>query len=161
AGYVEEAVLTDYVLETGEATSKDERPPLDGASRMVIPVTVDDLAANDLMGKGYPQTCWERSVETLWARKDDIEGLAVASDEQIEACILYTKDTGELLAVQALVERGEFHLTRLTSQLRSRGLKALRFPKVHRSEVSSDVLRALGFRSAATYRLCTTMARSG
>src|SRR5262249_24488691 len=65
AGYVEEVVLTDYVLETGEATSKDERPPLDGASRMVIPVTVDDLAANDLMGKGYPQTCWDRAVETL------------------------------------------------------------------------------------------------
>ena len=36
-----------------------------------------------------PQVCWERSVETLTARKDDIAGLAVASDERIEAYILY------------------------------------------------------------------------
>ena len=32
--------------------------------------------------------CWERAVETLTARKDDIAGLAVASDERIEAYVL-------------------------------------------------------------------------
>ena len=51
----------------------------------MIPVTVDDLAANGLLEEAHPQTCWERSVETLTARKDDIAGLAVASDERIEA----------------------------------------------------------------------------
>ena len=51
----------------------------------MIPVTVDDLAANGLLGEADPQVCWERSVETLTARKDDIAGLAVASDERIEA----------------------------------------------------------------------------
>ena len=35
--------------------------------------------------------CWERSVATLTARKDDIAGLAVASDERIEAYLLYAK----------------------------------------------------------------------
>ena len=40
----------------------------------VIPVTVDDLAANGLLGEADPQVCWERSVETLTARKDDIAG---------------------------------------------------------------------------------------
>ena len=35
------------------------------------------------------RVCWERSVETLTARKDDIAGLAVASDERIEAYVLY------------------------------------------------------------------------
>ena len=35
------------------------------------------------------QVCWERSVETLRARKDDIAGLAIASDERIEAYLLY------------------------------------------------------------------------
>ena len=54
-----------------------------------IPVTVDDLAANGLLGEADRQVCWERSVETLTARKDDIAGLAVASDERIEACVLY------------------------------------------------------------------------
>ena len=57
----------------------------------MIPVTVDDLAANGLLGEDHPQVCWERSVETLTARKDDIAGLAVASDERIEAYLLYVE----------------------------------------------------------------------
>ena len=60
----------------------------------VIPVTVDDLAANGLLGEAHPQVCWERSVETLTARKDDIAGLAVASDERIEAYLLYRDSAG-------------------------------------------------------------------
>ena len=55
----------------------------------MIPVTVDDLAANGLLGEAHPQVCWQRAVETLTARKDDILGLAVASDERIEAYLLY------------------------------------------------------------------------
>ena len=31
------------------------------------------------------QVCWERSVETLTAMEEDIAGLAIASDERIEA----------------------------------------------------------------------------
>ena len=74
SGYGQEAVLTDFVL----ARSPDSGNP---AGRFVIPVTVEDLAANGLFGKDHPPTCWERSVETLTARKDDITGLAVASDD--------------------------------------------------------------------------------
>src|SRR5688572_21472400 len=62
-GYVEEALLTDYLL---------EREPGDAANvagTFVIPLTVDDLAANGLL-EGGPPVCWERSVETLTARKD-------------------------------------------------------------------------------------------
>ena len=58
----------------------------------VIPVTVDDLAANGLLGEADAsgvELCWQRTVETLTARKDDILGLAVASDERIEAYVLY------------------------------------------------------------------------
>src|SRR5688572_1742888 len=82
-GYVEEALLTDYVLQP-ESDARD----IEG--KFVIPVTVDDLAANGLLEAG-PEVCWERSVETLTARKDDIAGLAVASDERIEASLLYVK----------------------------------------------------------------------
>ena len=57
----------------------------------MIPVTVDDLAANGSLARVDPQVCWERSVETLTARKDDIAGLAVASDERIEAYLLYVE----------------------------------------------------------------------
>ena len=106
SGYVQEALLTDYVLDgqDSDPAIAQSRPALSergNAARVegfVIPVTVDDLAANGLLehvppspsaGRGHPQVCWERSVETLTARKDEIAGLAVASDERIEACLLY------------------------------------------------------------------------
>src|SRR5829696_6199718 len=77
SGYVREALLTDYVLQReGEASDMREG--------FVIPVTVDDLAANGLLGEAHPQVCWMRSVEPLTARKDEIAGLAVASDAGIE-----------------------------------------------------------------------------
>ncbi|HEX9366337.1 MAG TPA: GNAT family N-acetyltransferase [Vicinamibacterales bacterium] len=87
SGYAEQAVLTDYVLQHRESDLRSG----DHGGGFVIPVTVDDLAANGLLGEAHPQTCWERSVETLTARKDDIEGLAVASDERIESYVLYVR----------------------------------------------------------------------
>ena len=90
SGYVQEGLLTDYVLQREE-----NDPPAavemfdDQDGRFVIPVTVDDLAANGLLGEAHPQLCWKRSVETLTAMKNDIAGLAVASDERIEAYLLY------------------------------------------------------------------------
>src|SRR5262245_49235172 len=78
SGYIEEARLTDYVLDR-EASDVGA-----AAGMFVIPVTIDDLAANGLLGENHPQVSWERSVETLTARKDDFAGLAVASDERIE-----------------------------------------------------------------------------
>ena len=100
SGYVQEARLTDYILQ-GMANEVSE--PTDG--RFVIPVTVDDLAANGLLGEADPQVCWERSVETLAARKADISGLAVASDECIEAYLLHLHD-GEIVALRSFVEDG-------------------------------------------------------
>ena len=63
-GYVEEALLTDYVLD-------DEEEPSTRVEFFVIPVTVDDLAANGILGESDPHVCWQRSVETLTARKDE------------------------------------------------------------------------------------------
>src|SRR5512145_2793637 len=70
SGYVEEARLTDYVLD------RDANDVGEAAGMFVIPVTIDDLAANGLLGEAppspsasagqvHPQVCWERSVETL------------------------------------------------------------------------------------------------
>ena len=86
-GYVEEAVLTDYVRSELRANGGLNFSSDDAAARFVIPVTVDDLAANGLL-ENPPPTCWQRSVETLMARKDEMTGLAVATDEGIEAYLL-------------------------------------------------------------------------
>ena len=158
-GYSEEAVLTDYVLE-GPVLSEHEFGEA-GPMRVegfVIPVTVDDLTANGLLGEADPHVCWERSVETLTARKDDIAGLAVASDERIEAYLLYVP--GEIVALRSFVEDGGARLTQLLAQLRARGMRTVRFPKVHPEEISKELLETLGFRPVGGHRRYAAKARS-
>jgi GNAT superfamily N-acetyltransferase len=155
SGYVQEAVLTDYILQPEENDVRE----VDHDGRFVIPVTVDDLAANGLLGEADPQGCWERSLETLTARKDEIAGLAVASEERIEAYILYKK-CGEILALRSLVEDGGARLNQLLSRLGAQGMRTCRFPKVHPSEISQELLETLGFRSAGAHRLYAATARS-
>ena len=161
SGYVEEAVLTDYVFERQEDRGSGLGPrssdvPEAAGGRFLIPVTVDDLAANGLLGEDHPQTCWERSVETLTARKDDITGLAVASDERIEAYLLYT-ERGEIVSLRSFIEDGGARLKQLLSRL-STG--TFLFPKVHPAEISRECLETLGFRPAATHLLYAARARS-
>jgi hypothetical protein len=140
-GYVQETLLTDYVWrQEGEG---HEVPRVDGT--FVIPVTVDDLAANGLLEGDHAQTCWERSLETLTASKADITGLAVATEEQIEAYLLYRKE-GEILSLRTLVEDNGARLMLLLSQLRAAGLGTFRMPKVHPAEISTAVMETLGFR---------------
>jgi GNAT superfamily N-acetyltransferase len=162
-GYVEEAVLTDYVL-----TCADEAVP-EVADRFVIPVTVDDLAANDLLGAAHPQTCWEHSVETLAARKDEIDGLAVASDERIEAYILYIWPGGslegdhegaEIISLRTFIEDAA-RLKQLLSRLGAQGLSTFRFQKVHPAEISTQFLETLGFHPAGGHRLYAARASPG
>jgi len=157
SGYVEEERLTDYVLQ------HQEREPPELAGRFVIPVTIDDLAANGLLGDDHPQTCWARSVETITARKDEIEGLAVASDERIEAYVLYRKreaEEAEIVSLRAFIEDGGARLKALLSQLRAQGTEWFRFPKVHPAEISKELLQTLGFRGAGGHLLYAARARS-
>ena len=106
-----------------------------------------------------PQTCWERSVETVTARKDEVAGLAIASDERIEAYLLYMKD-GEILSLRTLVEDGGTRLKQLLYRLRAAGTTAFRIPKVHPAEISKELLETLGFKAAGGHRLYTANARA-
>jgi GNAT superfamily N-acetyltransferase len=167
SGYVQEALLTDYVLDGQENPSARVRFPRslragDDDSGFVIPVTVDDLAANGLL-EAHSQTCWERSVETLTARKDDIAGLAVASDERIEAYVLYvTRGTeeAEIVSLRSFIEDGGARLKQLLARLRAQGMETFRFPKVHPAEISKELLEMLGFRAAGGHLLYAGRARS-
>ena len=148
-GYVQEAVLTDYVF--------DCPVPGQRVEGFVIPVTVDDLAANDLLPGADQPMCWERSVETLTARKDETEGLAVASDERIEAFVLRLKD-GEILSMRSFVEDDGARLKQLLSQLSAAG--PFRIQRVHRAEFSNGLMDVLGFRPAGVHVLYAAKARS-
>jgi GNAT superfamily N-acetyltransferase len=164
SGYAQEAVLTDYDRlrdDNSQLPTPNSQGDRNG-NGFVIPITIDDLAANDLL-QAHSQVCWERSIETLIARKDEIAGLAVASDERIEACVLFAKRddaTVELLTLRSFVDDGRAHFDRLLAQLQAQGIKAVTFPKVHPSEVAEDVLGGLGFRPAATHRRYDGRARS-
>jgi GNAT superfamily N-acetyltransferase len=187
SGYVQEATLTDYVFSNPgdfvprtplHARSRGPHTPLrsreendagevggvfdDHAGRFVIPVTVDDLAANGLLGGDHPQACWERSVETLTARKDDIAGRAVASDERIEAYVLYVTSGVDavIVSLRSFIEDGGARLKQLLSQLRSRGMGTFRFPKVHPDEVSNEYLETLGFRATGGHVVYATRAHA-
>jgi len=153
SGYVEEARLTDYVLEGG---TEDARP-VDG--RFVIPVTVDDLAANGLL-EADRQVPWERSVETLTARKDEIAGLAVASDERIEACVLYVSRApeAEILLLRSFVEDDGTRLKQVLSRL---GTGTFRWPRVHPAEIAMESPETLGFIPAGRHRLYAASALAG
>ncbi len=178
SGYVQEALLTDYVLERPALSARGSAAPVEG---FVIPVTIDDLAANGLLGEADPspgvpaarslrggvEVCWQRSVETLTARKDDIAGLAVASDERIEAYLLYvepvegTEVAGtEIVSLRSFIEDGGARLKQLLSQLYAQGTRTVRFPKVHPAEISTELLEMLGFRPAGAHRLYAARARS-
>jgi GNAT superfamily N-acetyltransferase len=171
SGYLQEAVLTDYVLQR-EANDPREAARMsdDHNGRFVIPVTVDDLAANGLLGEAEPQVCWRRSVETLTARKSDIEGFAVATDERIEACLLYVTPGGgpeghreaasapavEIVSLRTFVDDDGARVNRLLSRL---GVGTFQFPKVHPAEISGKLLETLGFRRAGGHLLYAARAR--
>ena len=165
SAYVQEALLTDYVLERPALSERGSAARVEG---FLIPVTIDDLAANGLLGEADPpspsasagqvhQVCWERSVETLTARNDDVAGLAVASDERIEAYLLYTA-TEAIVSLRSFVDDGGARLTQLLSRL---GPGTFRFPKVHPAEISKEWLETLGFRPAGGHLLYAAKARSG
>jgi GNAT superfamily N-acetyltransferase len=159
-GYVREAILTDFVLEGSDRSERGGAARVEG---LVIPVTVDDLAANALLGDTDRQVCWSRSVETLTARKDDIAGLAVASDERIEAYVLYVKDgteETEIVSLRSFIDDGGGRLKQLLSRLPAQGMQAFRFPKVHPAEIPKELAEVLGFRPAGAHRLYAARARS-
>jgi GNAT superfamily N-acetyltransferase len=151
-GYAREAVLTDYAVGPNFSSAEAVEPNF--SSAFIIPVTVDDLAANGLLGEDYPPACWERSLETLVARKADVSGLAVASDERIEAYLLYVGR--DIVALRSFVEDGGARLEQLLSRL---GGGTFRFPKVHPAGISKACLEALGFRPAGGHLLHATRAR--
>jgi GNAT superfamily N-acetyltransferase len=154
SGYAQETLLTDYVW---NADNEAEVPRADGT--LVIPVTVDDLDANGLLAENLPQTCWERSVETLRARKDDIAGFAVATDERIEAYVLHI-NSREILALRSLIDDGGVRLGQLLSRLHAQGMATFTFPRVHPEEISKQSLATLGFRPSGSCLLYAATAQS-
>ena len=76
------------------------------------------------------------------ARKEEIAGLAVASDEQIEAYLLYI-ERGSPGPPSLRIEDGGARLKQLLSRVLGRPAleTPTRFPKVHPEEISEGIAR--------------------
>ena len=82
--------------------------------------------------------------------------MAVASDEPIEAYILYTST--EILALWRMVDDEGIRLQQLLSRVQAGG--SLRFPKVHPAEVPREILETVGFRPTGAHLVYSARARS-
>jgi GNAT superfamily N-acetyltransferase len=141
-GYVEEKVYTDFAHRGG-----GDRPP---SAELVMPVTVDELMANDAIDQ-EAHRCWKRAPATLINVKESLSGIAVATDERIEAWLLF-RDPGaggaiEILAFEcAEPQRRERLLGLLFAQVCSGPDRAIRIDRVDEGEIPFELLESWGFR---------------
>ena len=92
---------------------------------------------------------WERELATLQNRKDQIRGLAIASDTRVEACALFRDLPGrrEIVGLGGTGVLLEI-VVRVACQA---GSLAVTIPKVSSEEISWDRLESLGFQRRRTY----------
>ena len=155
SGYVQEALLTDYVLRS-DVHERARRRSAE-SNGFVIPVTVDDLAANGLLGERHPQVCWERSVETLTAqegRHRRTRRRLRRANRGLPPLRHVWRGTEQRRTSCRFVAWSMMTETAWRSCCRDsvHGDQTIRFPKVHPDEVPSGRLESLGFHPAAVHR---------
>lgn len=161
----EDISYSDLVLEPTRAREADPDLP---AGRLLIPVTVDDLQANGLIGETDPKLCWERQVEALEARRNEITGLAIATEDSIEAYLLYASltasglccDGTDVLAFGSSVADEGRRIRLLLRRLIAQRPGPVRINKMHPNELPGPLLEDLGFRSVGCHTRYTAEARA-
>ena len=147
-GYRAEQRFADFTL------AKPLAPP--AAAGGVSPASLDDLLRYGALDPGVPRS-WERALETLQNRKDQIRGLAIASDTRVEACALFRDlpqcGRREIVALGG-GDRGADARVLLEIVLRvacQAGSMAVTIPRVSSEEISWDRLESMGFQRERTY----------
>ena len=172
SGYVQEALLTDYVLPPDEnddskvtRACRGERPAR-RAARFVIPVTVDDLAANGLLERLRLRLRRDKSIRSAGSARSrpSRQGRTTSQDSpspptsESRPIFFIPPDGGNRVA--PLVRRRRRSPSDATA-LPTRATGTFRFPKVHPAEISKELLETLGFRPAGGHVLYAAKARSG
>jgi len=144
-GYREEQTYTDFVLRAPA--------PEDEASPLVIPITIDELKANEAFDENAPR-CWSRSPRTLIKRAERIRGLAVASPERIEASLLFEPnpegDSLLLLAFESAdADRARIWFELLLQNARREDARPVTMERVHPEEMVFGDLRSCGFEASS------------
>ena len=128
--------------------------------RFLIPVTVDDLAANGLLEEAQFTRCAgsARSRPSPQGKTTSPDWPSPPTSESRPTS--FTPAAAEIVALRSFVEDGGARLKQLLAQLRARGMETLRFPKVHPAEISKEWLQTLGFSPAGGHLLYAARARS-
>jgi GNAT superfamily N-acetyltransferase len=116
---------------------------------LVSTVTVEELVQSGTLDPSRPRP-WGRSLATLVSRRREIDGLAIASDERVEAYVLHQIRSGTCEIVALGAARTEL-LAPLLAELLRRGGAPARICKVAEDEISAARLEALGFRRKTEY----------
>jgi ribosomal protein S18 acetylase RimI-like enzyme len=135
---------------------------------------VSEAGLDDLLGCGAldPSVTrsWERALETLQKRKDQLRGLAIASDTRVEAHALFrdlaAEGRREIVAIGA-ADRGQNGrvdplllldiVVRVACQA---GPLAVTIPRVSSDEIDWTHLESMGFERARTYTRYSAVADS-
>ncbi len=151
-GYQAEQRFADFTLPQPLA------PP--AATGGVSAASLDDLLRYEALDPSVSRS-WERQLPTLQNRKDQIRGLAIASDTRVEACVLYRDlpqyGRREIVGLGGTMERGDGRadarvlleiVVRVACQA---GSLAVTIPRVSSDEISWDRLESMGFQRERTY----------
>jgi len=151
-GFEARAQFADYRLARPSATA-----PANGE---VGEADLDELLRYGAFDRTITRS-WERSIETLRNRKEQLRGLAIASDTRVEAWVLYRDLTDELrreIVALGAADPGtngrvdprlllEF-VIRVACQA---GSLAVTIPRVSTDEIPWSQLESMGFERARTY----------
>ncbi len=151
-GYQAEQRFADFTL------AKPLAPP--AAAGGVSPASLDDLLRYEALDPSVSRS-WERDLPTLQNRKDQIRGLAIASDTRVEACALFRDlpryGRREIVGLGGTMQRGDGGadarvlleiVVRVACQA---GSMAVTIPRVSSEEISWDRLQSMGFQRERTY----------
>ena len=151
-GYQAEQVFADFSLAKPLARLTTEGE--------VSPASLDDLLRYEAIDPSVPRS-WERAFDTLQNRKDQLQGLAIASHTRVEAYALF-RDLPELgrreiVSLGGTPQRGDGDATtagfleivvRVACQA---GSLAVTVPRVSSDEISWSSLEAMGFQKGRMY----------
>lgn len=152
-GYQDERTCADFCLKTPVSAVED--------SELITPVTLQQLL-DDRVFVQRSNLCWERQIETLKNRIDQISGYAIVSPDRVEAYVLSRKsDKTEIVAADCFDPALEGTLISILLRYSCRpDLLPVFFPKVSPEEVSWRFLQGLGFEKGQEYILFSAVAEA-
>ncbi len=154
-GYESEREYTDFFLH------KSPAPP--AAAEFVVEVTLDELVASDAFDVAA-RRCWGRAPRSLLNRRESVRGLAVATDERVEAYLLYHEPdrhgTREILGFDCAREDQRETLLGLLLGSYCAGVEdPVMIQRADPEEIPFALLEAIGFRAAGRTQLYASEAR--